>query len=60
MTFRVRTALFTTTILATICLGWGPGLKAAEARPEMTDQDISDKIEDQLLFDPGVNQQKSM
>jgi osmotically-inducible protein OsmY len=54
MTFRVRTALFTTAILATICLGWGPGLKAAEARPEMTDQAISDKVEDQLLFDPGV------
>jgi osmotically-inducible protein OsmY len=54
MRFRWTAAAFTTAIVAAMCCGWGLGPRSAEASPEMTDQTISDKVEDQLLFDPGV------
>ncbi len=54
MTLRLKMVSFTAVIAAAMCCFWGARPTTAEVQSEMTDQDISDKIEDQLILDPGV------
>jgi osmotically-inducible protein OsmY len=55
MTLRLRMVSFTVAVAAALCCLWGARPTIAEVQSEMTDQDISDKTEDRLLVDPGVN-----
>lgn len=54
MRVPIRPSLLNTTALtAAICI-FAAATQPAEAKPDMTDQTISDKIDDELLLDPGV------
>ncbi|MEZ6097715.1 MAG: BON domain-containing protein [Pirellulaceae bacterium] len=50
----VRTAFLKTAALTAVCCVFAAATKSAEAKPDMTDQTISDKIDEELLLDPGV------
>lgn len=54
MNVRFRSVLLKTAALTAACCVFAAATKPAEAKPDMTDQTISDKIDDELLLDPGV------
>lgn len=54
MTFRFRLVTFKTAALTTALCLVVAAARPAEAKPDMTDKTIADKIDDELLFDPGV------
>lgn len=54
MRVGIRTALLKTAALTLAICIFAAATQPAEAKPDMTDQTISDKIDDELLFDRGV------
>jgi osmotically-inducible protein OsmY len=54
MNIRLRSALFETAALTAAIFFFAAATKSAIAQPEMTDRTINDKIDDDLLLDPGV------
>lgn len=58
MVVRNQTILRGTAIFMAVLCAFSLTARLADAKPEMTDQAISDKIEDELMFDPGVTSTK--
>lgn len=54
MKVRFRSTLFKTATLTVAMFIFAATTKPVEAKPDMTDQTINDKIGDELLLDPGV------